>query len=72
MSTDSQTYRHMIFMLQAIEFLINKVTDLYRIQSQQELPRKKSIIRIYDKSIERLPPPQFTMENIQLPSYEEN
>jgi hypothetical protein len=74
MSSDSQPYQHMLFMLQAIEFLLAKVCELYRLQAEQEQqPRKKSIIRILDKSVERLPPtPPLKFDIIQPPIYEES
>ena len=31
-----EVYTHMLFMLQAIEYLLLKVTDLYRIQAKQQ------------------------------------
>jgi hypothetical protein len=59
--SDSQPYRHMLFMLQAIEFLLAKVSELYRLQAQDQTLRKKPSIRIFDRTVDRLPPQQHKL-----------
>jgi hypothetical protein len=44
---------HLIFILETIEYLVSRLDELYR--SQQEAHRKKSLIKIYDKNIDRMP-----------------
>jgi hypothetical protein len=65
-------YHHQLAMLiDTLQFVLSKVSELCKWKQQEEtgLKRKKSMIKLFDKNIDRLP--QLKMEVIDVPLFDE-